>query len=414
MDYDDIQVERLVIDESFQRYCLGIDKSANEYWEGWLLENPARKEEFFKAKELYLILNGGINALNFEKDKAVFYGRLKTEGILSEEISGTKVVRLTNDKEVKSKFSVYKLFAAAAVFIAVVFGTYVFLKTDKPASQLADNKSMDARKPDKAPGRDKATLTLADGTTIVLDSSANGVISQNGGFKVINTGGLLTYQNGHEGAKVLFNTISTPKGGQYQLLLADGSKVWLNSLSSLRFPTVFNGKERSVELTGEGYFEISHNASMPFHVKSNNMDVEVLGTHFNIMAYGDEESTKTTLLQGKVKVQKERTFVVLTPGQQAQVNKEGAIKLDKNADVEEAVAWKNGVFQFDGADMRTVMRHIGRWYDIETVLQGDMKNIHLGGKVSRNLNLSQVIQVLEDSGIDIRMEGNKIIASPKP
>ena len=416
MDYDEIHVESLVLDESFQRYCLGADQTAKNYWEDWLANHPDKKTEFFKARELYTILNGGNDLLNFERDRVAFYNRLVNEGILHKVSDEPKLVRLEagRNTNTRNKFTLIKFFAAAAVLIALVFGFYMFTKDDKKEKRLADAGKKKIEELNREPGINKATLTLADGTTIVLDSSAKGVISQQGGVQVINAGGLLSYKNGGDRSEVLFNTISTPRGGQYQLLLADGSKVWLNALSSLRFPSVFNGKDRNVELAGEGYFEIAHHASMPFHVKVGNMDVEILGTHFNVMAYGDEEFIKTTLVQGKVKIRKEGAVVILAPGQQAQVNKEGVINLNKNADVEEALAWKNGVFQFDGADMRMVMRHIGRWYNIEPVLVGDMKNIHLSGKVSRNLNLAQVVQVLEDSGIDIKIDGNKMIASPKP
>lgn len=413
MDQDVFTVESLVLNESFQRYCLGNGEADIAYWEEWLKQNPGKTKEFFKAKELYSVLNGGNHALDFEKHKAVFHSRLVSEGILKENKEESRVVQMTDYSETKRKFPVYKLLVAASILGIIIIGSFFLLKNknNENIAKVDNNRNQII---DKQPGGNKAILTLADGKTIVLDSTADGLISQQGDVKVINAGGLLSYQNGNENTEVVYNTISTPKGGQYQILLADGSKVWLNASSSLRFPSAFKGVDRNVELTGEGYFEIAHNASMPFHVKVDGLNISVLGTHFNVMAYKDEELVKTTLVEGKIKVQKDRAFVMLAPGQQAQLNVEGAIRLDKNADIEEAIAWKKGLFQFAGADMRTVMRHIGRWYNIETVLKGDMKNIHLSGKVSRNLNLSQIIQVLENSGIEIKMEGDKIIASPKP
>jgi transmembrane sensor len=412
MDFDDIKAENLVLDESFQRYCLGTDQSAKDYWENWLDENQDKRLEFSKAQELYTILNGNNSSKSLRKDRDLFYNRLKKEGILKD--TDAKIVQMPFGSESKKKFSYPRFFAAAIILSVLATGVFFILNNNKWGSDIADANLHQKKELDKSPGGDKAILTLADGTTIILDSSASGVISEQGNIQVINLGGLLTYKNGGEGTEVYYNTISTPKGGQYKLLLADGSKVWLNASSSLRFPSAFKEKERVVELNGEGYFEIAHNTKMPFHVKVDELDVEVLGTHFNIMAYSDEDAVKTTLVEGKIKVQSAATFALLIPGQQAMVNSAGLIRVDPQADIEEAIAWKNGLFQFSGADMRTVMRRISRWYNIETELQGDMRNIHISGKVSRNLNLSQVIKVLEESGIEIKTKGNKIIASPKP
>jgi ferric-dicitrate binding protein FerR (iron transport regulator) len=267
---------------------------------------------------------------------------------------------------------------------------------------------------DVAPGGDKAILTLADGTKIALDTASNGSLAHQGGIKVIKLGGLLSYDAEGGSTEVLYNTITTPRGGQYQLELADGSKVWLNAASSLRYPTAFVGKERTVELTGEGYFEIAHHAAKPFRVKVKEMEVTVLGTHFNINSYEDEPQAKTTLLEGRVQVKKTDKYIYLNPGQQAAIS-EGSpsIRVINDVDVEEVVAWKNGLIQFSGADLGKVMRNISRWYNVETGYTNEQA-AHLSGKVSRNLNLSQVIKVLEESGIEIRTEGKKIIATPKP
>jgi transmembrane sensor len=408
MDYEDINAESLVMDDRFQRFCLGIDESAKEYWENWLEKNPGKKEEFYKAKELFSILNGGINSQNVQKDREVFIERLKNEGVLLKHSADSKIVELP----VSGKRSFPYSIIAAAIFLGIVALTAFLIWQNNDSNNLAQNNTASDQILDRVPGSDKAILTLADGRTIVLDSSTKGMISEQGNIRVLNLNGMLTYK-GEGTGNVVYNTITTPKGGQYQLVLVDGSKVWLNASSSLRFPSDFQGKERVVELTGEGYFEVASNSSMPFHVNVGDLKVEVLGTDFNIMAYSDEVSVKTTLIEGKVKVHKGALFTILTPGQQVQVSPDGSIKIDKNANVAEAIAWKNGLFQFSGADMRTVMRHIGRWYNVETVIEGDMKNIHLSGKVSRNMNLSQVIQVLEESGIDIKAEGNRLIASPK-
>jgi transmembrane sensor len=305
-----------------------------------------------------------------------------------------------------------RLMAVAAILLVVV-STIFFLNSNddkefaqQPAGTPAEN--------DIAPGGDKAVLTLANGSKIVLDTASNGALAQQGGIQVIKINGQLSYDGESDSKAVLYNTVSTPKGGQYQLELADGTKVWLNAASSLRYPTAFVGRNRVVELTGEGYFEVAHNTAKPFRVKVNETEVIVLGTHFNINSYDDEPQVKATLLEGRVQVKRADKYVYLNPGQQAAIEEPSSpIRVINNVDVDEVVAWKNGMIQFSGADLGTVMRNISRWYNIE-VSYSNVESAHLSGKVSRNLNLSQVIKVLEESGIDIKMEGKKLIATPTP
>jgi ferric-dicitrate binding protein FerR (iron transport regulator) len=295
----------------------------------------------------------------------------------------------------------------------VTAGIFMLGQKPKKVSVEMANASQQVQT-DIVPGGDKAILTLADGTRIILDSVANGHLAEQGGVKVIKIGGQIAYNTQNKQQEVLYNTISTPKGGQYQLVLADGTKVWLNAASSLRFPTSFTGKERSVELTGEGYFEVAHDASMAFQVKVKDMKVEVLGTHFNINSYTDEETIKTTLLEGSIKVQKGDMMILLSPGQQAQTTDgQGSVKLEKRVDVEAALAWKNGLFHLDGADVKTIGRQIARWYDIEVKCTGNLQSAHLSGEIPRSLNLSQVIEVLETSGIDVKLVGRTLTIIPQ-
>ena len=312
-------------------------------------------------------------------------------------------------------------FAAAAVFILIA-GAAIYLLPHRTTTASSGEGITNAAVPqDLAPGGDKAVLTLADGRTIVLDSAADGAITKQGGITIIKVGGQLTYDQQVKTTEVLYNTITTPRGGQYQLELADGTKVWLNAASSLRFPTAFTGNNRRVELTGEGYFEVAHNAQKPFHVQvrrqaqnDDPMDVEVMGTHFNINGYENEPMVKTTLLEGKVKVMKGERSVVLSPGQQAVANpSRGDLTVISDVDVEGVVAWKNGLISFDGADVGEVMRQIARWYDVEVAYDRNVQSAHVSGKISRSLNLSEVIRVLEESGIDIKKEGRKLIAVAK-
>jgi ferric-dicitrate binding protein FerR (iron transport regulator) len=277
-------------------------------------------------------------------------------------------------------------------------------------------------KEDITPGGNKAVLTLVDGSTIILDSASNGILSQQGNVKVQKLeSGLLAYTiNGSpvtENEEAFFNTISTPRGGQYQVTLADGTKVWLNAASSIRFPVVFTGAERKVEITGEAYFEVAKNAAMPFKVKAAGSEVEVLGTHFNVNAYYDEAAVKTTLLEGLVKVSGPASTAgqsprFLQPGQQSAVNREGKISILNNADTEEAVAWKDGRFQFKSADLKSILRQIARWYDVEVEYKGNA-NLHFTGQLTRNDNVSKVFEKLALTGeVHFRIEGKKIIVSP--
>jgi ferric-dicitrate binding protein FerR (iron transport regulator) len=288
---------------------------------------------------------------------------------------------------------------------------------EKPKSQL---------KNDVLPGGNKAVLTLGNGATIILDSAHTGALAQQGNTQVVklNNGQLLynhTAKNGENSLTIdhsplTYNTLSTPRGGQYQLVLPDGSTVWLNAASSIRFPTAFTGNERNVEITGEAYFEVKKNAAMPFTVKMNNgASVQVLGTHFNINAYDDEETIKTTLLEGSVKITKDAALAIIRPGEQATLSHKSQTSQNipvQKVDVEEVMAWKNGAFQFGGATIETVMRQISRWYDVEVEYKGNI-SLHFAGTISRNVNISQVLEMLEKAGgIKTTIKGNKVIVTP--
>ena len=268
---------------------------------------------------------------------------------------------------------------------------------------------------DLPPGRNNAILTLADGHTITLDSAANGGLAQQGNTKVIKLNGQIAYKNagGAQGdAVILFNTISTARGNQYQLVLSDGTKVWLNAASSLRFPTSFKGKERRVEVTGEAYFEIAKNPAMPFIVQAGSGEIDVLGTHFNVNAYADEPSVKTTLLEGAVAVKKATARQTLVPGQQAEFSPTGEIALSENVDVIRETAWKDGFFWFNNTDIHTLMRQVSRWYDVEVEFKGNISDDGFTGKVSRSVPLSKLLNVLEQYELHFKIEGKKIIVLP--
>jgi len=312
----------------------------------------------------------------------------------------------------KNKWKIY--YAAAAIIICMLStATYFLLKPEHPTQISRTGNIKIPDKNDLAPGGNKAVLTLANGSSIILDSAQNGTLTTQGNTKILKLGGMLSYVDSSKlSSAVLYNTISTPRGGQYQLVLADGSKVWLNAASSLRFPAGFTGKERKVELMGEAYFEVAKNASMPFKVEVNGMEVEVLGTHFNINSYHDEPAIRTTLLEGSVKINKNNTTSLLKPGQQAEVNSAGEVNIINDADMEEAVAWKDGKFQFDRADIYTIMRQIARWYDVDIEYKGSVSS-HFGGTISRNVNLSQILNMLRLTGeVKFEVRGKKIRVMP--
>lgn len=320
---------------------------------------------------------------------------------------------------------------AAVILIIGSTGILYLNKMSKP-----DLVRTVSNKGDIDPGGDKAYLTLADGRRISLTDAANGEIVKQEGLVINKTAdGQLVYtlaNSGSEGKNdgQLFNTIETPRGGKYQVNLPDGTKVWLNAASSLRYPTKFNGSTRMVELTGEGYFEVAKQSSkaqasaattagrIPFIVKSGGQEVQVLGTHFNINSYKDEGSIKTTLLEGRVRVVHTASRasgspegVLLKPGEQSRLADQ-VINV-REVDTESILAWKHGDFVFDGDDLKSIMRKIARWYDVEVFYKGEFDNVKFGGAISRSKNISSVLGIMESTGkIHFVVEGRRITVLP--
>jgi ferric-dicitrate binding protein FerR (iron transport regulator) len=301
---------------------------------------------------------------------------------------------------------------AAVILFIFGSGAYFYYTIQKKKPVVATLKPVPVLN-DVAPGGQKAILTLSDGSTIVLDSAANGLLTQQGNANVMKlANGQIAYHiAGQPGTELLYNTMKTPVGGQYKLRLPDGTDVWLNAASSITYPTVFTGKDRMVTVTGEAYFEVAKDKAKPFRVKVNEMEVEVLGTRFNINSYSEEAVVKTTLLEGSVKVRNGKETAILTPGLQAQVSNENRIKVNE-ADVEQAVAWKNGYFRFNRVDVQTVMRQIARWYDVEVVYEGIVSTDKFVGELPMDANISQVLRALEKIEVHFKIEGKKIIVMP--
>jgi transmembrane sensor len=299
--------------------------------------------------------------------------------------------------EVSSSNIVWKKYlSAAAILIFISASVYLFQK--KSSNDLT--KDVKELIHDIQPGSNKATLTLSDGKKISLSDLENGEIAEQQGIKIIKSSdGQLVYTlnnsqvNSESNA---YNTIETPMGGQYQINLPDGSKVWLNSGSSLRYPVKFNSLERNIEISGEAYFEVAKKEGIPFKVKVGEQEVEVLGTHFNIMAYTDEASINTTLLEGSVKVSNGKKSKIIIPGQQSRL-KNGEIEVH-SVDIDEVIAWKDGFFLFKNENLHSMMRKISRWYDVEVIYQGNIADKSFGGKISRSRNISEVLDILESTG----------------
>lgn len=295
---------------------------------------------------------------------------------------------------------------AAAIILVAGLGGFYLLNKKETKSDVAKVRLL---KNDIDPGKYKAKLTLADGSTIVLDSAQTGELAKQGNTVITNKEGQIIYEaRKHDGSEVLYNGLSTARGEMYATVLSDGTKVWLNSASSIRYPVTFIGNERRVEITGEAYFEVAHNASKPFRVSVNDMTVEVLGTHFNINSYSDEDALKTTLLEGTVKVTKGDNVVKLVPGEQSVLNG-SALSVNKEVNTDEVVAWKQGLFHFEDADLSAILRQFARWYDVQVVYEGAVPQKKFFVIVKRNSSLASVLKALQANNVKFRIEGKKLI-----
>ncbi|MBS1563510.1 MAG: FecR domain-containing protein [Bacteroidetes bacterium] len=312
----------------------------------------------------------------------------------------------------KRPLRMWKYAVAAMVIIAA--GTILYFLKSGSVSNGELKNTIASVVNDAAPGTDRAMLTLADGSKIMLDSTTNGELARQGRAIIKKSAdGNVTYTEGQASSDVLmYNTLSTPRGGQFQLTLPDGSKVWLNAASSIKYPVSFSGTERHVFITGEAYFEVSHlsGSIKPFIVSKGNKSISVLGTHFDVNAYDDEADMKVTLLEGLVKVSRDGNpdARFLKPGQQAQVSDSKAITVSNDADLDEVMAWKNGNFLFPGTSIESVMRQISRWYDVDVHFE-EKVDAELGGRIPRSANLSTVLKALEATGkVRFRIEGKNV------
>jgi len=311
-----------------------------------------------------------------------------------------------------------KVVAAAIVLLALSIGLY-FYDFEKSGDQLVYKHKTEQK--DIAPGGNKAILSLSDGSKITLNTVKDGILANQKGVAVTKTvEGYLVYDDvASSTATKLFNSVSTPRGGQYHLRLSDGTSVWLNAGSVLTYPVSFDHKERQVKLSGEAYFEVARDSTRPFKVQTIQQNISVLGTHFNVSAYDDDNTTKTTLLEGKVAVQRLKSpdKKILNPGQQALTssNAKNNSVVIINVDTTDAIAWKNGYFQFQDESLESILKKVSRWYDVDIDYSKNQisNQLFFSGTVSKYKNASQVLRILElTGGIHFKIEGRRIIVMP--
>ena len=359
-----------------------------------------------QERDLLLTYEDEINIQHFHNEEG-----LRNDALIKAEIYGRLAQQMKPQRNRFKLFS-WKYAVAASILILLSIGLFRYLdpKHETSAlkgSQLAVKKTMEA-------GGNRATLTLSNGKEIDLTKIAKGTVYESAAVKITKTSsGAISYQvlatATEDGQAQSFHTIRTPRGGEYQLVLQDGTKVWLNAVSSLRFPNKFIGSKRNVELIGEAYFEVAKNREMPFSVTVKNTRVNVLGTHFNIMGYPEDPSIQTTLLEGAVELSTAKQVLLLAPGEQGTVvsGKDEISKRKVNA--EDMIAWKNGYFVFKKESIKTIMSKVARWYGAEIIYQGDVEHIRLGGTVSRAEEISDLLARLELTGaVNFKIEGRKI------
>lgn len=349
-----------------------------------LLNDPSFEKEAIQWLEQRL----------YETPEAIGYSEERLHAILASIRSGEASIPAKKVRFMRR----YGWAAAAVILVMVGLMQYWF------SAEVSPKNAVSPPSVDIAPGHSGAVLHLSDGSTVVLDSAQNGTVAILGKVQAIKEDGTLKYTGSTN--EEIYHTVSTNKGRQWQMTLADGTKVWLNAASSIRYPLSFTGNERSVEITGEVYFEVTHNEARPFKVKVRGQVIEDLGTIFNVNAYADEDALRTTLLEGAVRI----GSVTLKPGEQGAI-KDGSLKVSP-VNTEQVVAWKNGFFSFKKTPLKEVMLQLARWYDVEVAYEGNIPDMKFGGKINRNSNASQVLTILEESNIHFKIQGKKIIVMP--
>ncbi|MDR6568256.1 FecR family protein [Chitinophaga ginsengisegetis] len=394
----------------FERYAQGkLSEEERVVFTG-LLKDPANKEmvEQILDRDWPLWEN---NQLDFSQEIA----RIE-QGVASRIHADTAVSEVRPVHRIRF---LQKWGWAAAILILLGAGAYFYTTSKKTGKDFVKGKAIST--PGILPGSNKALLTLSDGTTIPLDSAARGAIAQQGSASIVKTANdeIIYDARGLSQGEVMMNTMSTPRGGQYRLTLPDGTTVWLNAASAVTFPAAFTGNNRKVKVSGEVYMEVAKNAKMPFIVDVDGKAiVEVLGTSFNINSYTDEGAIATTLVEGRVKVLSANAApsggVTLRPGQQAlQQHNIATITVNANANLEQVLAWKNGIFSFTGKSFSSVMKDVERWYDIQVRYEGAIPTRKLKGEMDRGVQLTDLIRFLRGFGLHVELKDRTLIIGEK-
>jgi transmembrane sensor len=397
------EISKLIQDELFLSYCFQKDPEAIKFWEEKLKTDPENQAEILELKNLVVLM-------------AFETGRHSLD-----EQRNALQKRIAKSANIQNRSVKFWYWSAAAAILFIISGGLGYLAYQRNLAA-----EMKTRLSAVKPGGNTAILRLADGREIALNKLQNGTVLKQQNLSITKAkDGTILYKTDPEqnskSAQQEFNTIITPNGGTYKVNLPDGTNVWLNAKSELKYPIHFDKTARKVELVGEAYFEVMPMRNKPFLVQSRQQTIEVLGTHFNVNAYTDEPFVKTALLQGMVKVSASNqpgTNKILHPGQMAVWNPHHADLSVQETDTELAVAWKNGLFQFKDADLITVLRCFSRWYNIDIVASGKISDRTFSGKLYRNVNAYQALQVLKLLGIDYSLEKNqpqhalKIIIKP--
>jgi ferric-dicitrate binding protein FerR (iron transport regulator) len=360
-------------------------------------DNVCSKEELEELEQWYNQLNTGNRAIQ-DTEAASFSAEMLLD--FRKRLGNTATV-------IPFYRKTYFRIAAAASVILILSAAFFFPIFNKASEEKLAKTTPPLAQDIFSPKVSKATITLANGQVVLLDSINTGTIAKQGAVNVVKTGGGQIIYNG-TATEAIYNTLVNPRGSKVvSLTLSDGTQAWLNSESSLRYPIAFVGSERNVEITGEAYFEVAKDPTRKFVVAGNGVKTEVLGTHFNVNTYTDENAVKITLLEGAVKISKAGSAEMLKPGQQAQVT--AIIKVVDGIDTDAVMAWKNGFFHFGNTSIQELMKQLARWYDIDIVYKGEIPQRAFGGEISREANLSQVLKILNESKVRCRLEGTRLI-----
>jgi ferric-dicitrate binding protein FerR (iron transport regulator) len=380
-----------------------VNRLAKKYFDGLATEEEKK------------FLHDWYDHVNDGETELVITGEAKTNDAFGQEMLAELRQMIANHEQTDNGAKVhrinwYRITAAAAVIIAI--GTISFFslhtKTTKTIATVAQTENHEVSAPQAA----RAVITLANGSNIYLDSAAQGSLATQGNSRLVKLSDRqVAYVGGTNTREMIYNVLTVPRGSRVvSLTLSDGTNVWLNAESSLRYPVVFNGNDRTVEITGEAYFEVAKDPAKKFFVKSAALTTEVLGTHFNVNTYEDEASMKVTLLEGSIRVSaKDNVHAVqLKPGEQAEVSGPSDIRVHENVDIEEVMAWKNEYFMMKATSLASLMRQMARWYDVEIVIKGSLTDKKFGGAISRNVNLSTMLEALKQNGVNSQINGRLV------